>query len=291
MKNIVIGGSRFSQMSQKSLNKLLDHAVALGVNEIDTSPYYGNSEEMIGNYQRLNPQLKICTKIGIPRLSENFLLPSEIKKQFNSSINKLQVDKIETLFFHSVPNNLLSRSIIETAESFKLDNFISNLGYSGDNENLKLALRINAFDSYMVTVNALDVADYHQIKDIQGKNLYIKRPLANAVFKFTFQMLAKSKIRKAINKEFAFNLNSYPGRYRRIFGEPSKHNNDIFKFIQFLVYLQPNAKYVFGVSSKAHLSEIIKTYKLVKSQVTPELNHYLEMITDLTVEYNWRALS
>jgi len=291
VNQIVIGGSKFSQISQKKLNYLLDHALTLGINQIDTSPYYGFSEEMIGKYQKINPYFRINTKIGMPRLNANSLDSKEIKNQLNASLNKLYVDKIETLFFHSVPNKLLSKTIIKTADNFKTLNYISSLGYSGDNENLKESLLIDNFDSYMVTVNALDVSDYFHIKNITGKSLYIKRPLANGVFKKTFTMHVKSQLRKSFNIESKLSLNSYPGRYQRIFGEPRIANNDIFKFIQFLVYLQPNSKYVFGVSSKTHLNEIVSTYNLVKNEVMPELNHYLDMITKLTKEFKWRALS
>jgi aryl-alcohol dehydrogenase-like predicted oxidoreductase len=67
VENIIIGGSKFDTLSQKKLNQFLDYAISVGVYQIDTSPLYGNSEEMIGNYQKINPQLRITTKVGLPR--------------------------------------------------------------------------------------------------------------------------------------------------------------------------------------------------------------------------------
>jgi hypothetical protein len=85
--------------------------------------------------------------------------------------------------------------------------------------------------------------------------------------------------------------NSYPSRYKKIFGEPKSIDIELTNFIQFLVKFQPQAKYVFGVRTSSHLKEIVKIYKIVSSQVLPELDDYLKNVTDISHRFNWRTLS
>lgn len=291
MNNIVIGGSKFDTLSQKELNKFLDYAISLGVYQIDTSPFYGNSEEMIGNYQKINPQFKIFTKVGLPRLNRDFWQSSEIQEQFQQSLNKLNVNRIDTLFFHSIPSNLLNDYVFATVEQFKEKGHILNIGYSGDNENLQFAMSLDNFNNYMVTFNALDVSDYRLIKNVSEKKIFIKRPLANAVFDKNLVMALKSKLKKMLDYDSNLHPGSYPSRYRKIFGEPKLFNNDLMRFVQFLVYFQPEAKYVFGVRSCSHLKEIVRTYKKVNEQIIPELDGYLEKVINLSQSLRWRAFS
>lgn len=291
MWNIVIGGSRLDSLSQKELNKLLDYAVSQGVYQIDTSPFYGSSEKMIGFYQKMNPQLIISSKVGLPRLCDDIWTSAEIYAQFQQSLNNLNVSKVDTLFFHSLPPKLLNNDIFKITERFLKSNYIGNLGYSGDNENLKFAINLNKFDSYMVTFNALDISDYTSIKSLNGKNVFIKRPLANAVFSKSLSMLLKSKIKKLLLRNVNLYPNSYPSRYRQIFGEPKFFNDDLTRFIQFLVYFQPQSKYVFGVRTRSHLKEIIETHKRVNDQIIPELDSYLAMVNELSQSLKWRAFS
>ena len=291
MQNIVIGGSKFDTLSQKKLNKFLDYAVSQGVYHIDTSPFYGSSEKMIGFYQKMNPQLIISTKVGLPRLYDDIWTSTEIQAQFQQSLNNLNVSKIETLFFHSIPSKLLNSDVFEITDRFLKSNYIGNLGYSGDNENLKFAINLKKFASYMVTFNALDVSDYASIKSLNGKNVFIKRPLANAVFSKSLSMLLKSKIKKLLLRNVNLYPNSYPSRYRQIFGEPKFFNDDLTRFIQFLLYFQPQSKYVFGVRSRSHLKEIIETHKRVNEQIIPELDEYLAKVNELSQSLKWRAFS
>ena len=242
MQNIVIGGSKFDTLSQKELNKFLDYAVSQGVYHIDTSPFYGSSEKMIGFYQKMNPQLIISTKVGLPRLYDDIWTSTEIQAQFQQSLNNLNVSKIETLFFHSIPSKLLNSDVFEITDRFLKSN-------------------------------------------------YIKRPLANAVFSKSLSMLFKSKIKKLLLRNVNLYPNSYPSRYRQIFGEPKFFNDDLTRFIQFLLYFQPQSKYVFGVRSRSHLKEIIETHKRVNEQIIPELDEYLVKVNELSQSLKWRAFS
>jgi aryl-alcohol dehydrogenase-like predicted oxidoreductase len=291
MHNIVIGGSKFDTLSQKELNKFLDYALTLGVYQIDTSPNYGKSEEMIGNYQKLNPQLTIYTKVGFPKSHANKWKPSDINNQLENSLLKLNVANIDTLFFHSVPFHLLRKEIFSTIEQLKAKQLILNLGYSGDNEDLKFATNLNNFDCFMVTFNAIDVLDYEFIKNLDNKKIFIKRPIANAVFNRTLMMRLKSKVKNLMVSNENLYPNSYPSRYKKIFGEPKSIDIELTNFIQFLVKFQPQAKYVFGVRTSSHLKEIVKIYKIVSSQVLPELDDYLKNVTDISHRFNWRTLS
>lgn len=291
MDNLVIGSSNFSKLTSKKVNKLLDLALSLGINQIDTSPYYGLAETMIGYYQRRNLCLKVSTKVGMPRFRSDDWQVSELDVQFQSSMHKLGVSKLDNLFIHSLPVGLISKPVLKALNDLKSKNFVRNLGYSGDNENLEISLAIKDFDSYMVTMNALDVSDYLKIKSVANKEIYIKRPLANAVFNRTLLMTLKSHIKKIFKLDHDLYPSSYPSRYKSLFGEPKFRNTNLMMFIQFLIHFQPNAKYVFGISSSKHLIEIVKTFEILKNEFVPELDEYMLRLITQTNKNGWRALS
>ena len=233
VEQIVIGGARFNNLSQKNLNTLLDYAFERGINQLDTAPLYGNSEIMIGEYSKINPNFRISTKVGLPRL--NNLTSSDINKQFKQSLEKMQTEKVNLLFFHSLPTSMITSENIETVQNFKLSGLINEIGYSGSNNDLKLITEDDIFDSYMVTFNALDVSDFNSIGKVVKKTIYIKRPLANAIFDVSILGYLKQNLKVFLNLASTKDLNGYLYRYETIFSKRKIFNDDLQFFIDFLV--------------------------------------------------------
>lgn len=77
---------------------LLDAATNLGIQSLDTAPAYGIAEEVIGDYHKSRNPFKVHTKLSVGSASSAKLASASIRE----SINSLNVEKIDVLYFHSV---------------------------------------------------------------------------------------------------------------------------------------------------------------------------------------------
>jgi aryl-alcohol dehydrogenase-like predicted oxidoreductase len=101
------------KISKNKIFKILDYAIDSGINTLDTAPSYGNSEEIIGEYLEFNPgkSIRVITKISLSNDS--------LEIQLMNSLNKLKIQKVNTLLFHSI--NLYEKFHDELP--FFIDNF------------------------------------------------------------------------------------------------------------------------------------------------------------------------
>jgi L-galactose dehydrogenase len=91
-----------SKMSQKNQSTLIHHALDLGINLIDTSAQYGNSEAIIGKalagISRKNYFLS--TKWYSPNLPNQVESPILITESIENSLTKLRTSYIDIMMFH-----------------------------------------------------------------------------------------------------------------------------------------------------------------------------------------------
>ncbi|SVE10732.1 uncharacterized protein METZ01_LOCUS463586, partial [marine metagenome] len=91
-----------SKMSQKNQTTLIHHALDLGINLIDTSAQYGNSEAIIGKalagISRENYFLS--TKWYSPNLPDQVESPKLIVESIENSLTKLATSHIDIMMFH-----------------------------------------------------------------------------------------------------------------------------------------------------------------------------------------------
>ena len=83
---------------------MLDRAVELGVNCLDTANNYGDSEAVIGEWLKSVPKEKrpkIITKIGPFKHEDKNALRSEIRRQAEGCLDVLGVDKIDIITIHN----------------------------------------------------------------------------------------------------------------------------------------------------------------------------------------------
>ena len=288
MNQIVLGSAGFGNLSQRDLNSLLDYAFQRGIDQIDTAPLYGNSEIMIGNYLKENPNFKISTKVGLPR--QHGLKSADVSRQFQESLEKMQMQKIHLLFFHSLPISLMTTENIEAIKSLKLYGYTNQIGYSGSNQDLRYAVEKLDLDAYMATFNAVDTTDLSSIKKVTDKDIYIKRPLANGIFDISFLGYLKQSLKTFLDLAITKDLNSYENRYEIIFGKRKIFSNNFNFFINFLISHQPNSKYIFGVTQKKHLKQIVDTLITINHEVIPEVRDHLIKIDNLSLLNKWTAL-
>ena len=91
--------------NQEDINRLVDYAIAHGVNYFDTAPMYkgGKSEAMTGTALHRHPRDKyfVATKMSNQR-DESLWQIDEARKMYEKSFRELQVDYIDYYLLHSV---------------------------------------------------------------------------------------------------------------------------------------------------------------------------------------------
>lgn len=83
--------------------RMLDRAMELGVNHLDTSNDYGNSEQVIGQWLRANaqkPRPMITTKVGHLSFESEAKLEQQIRRQIEDSLKRLNLSQIPILMLH-----------------------------------------------------------------------------------------------------------------------------------------------------------------------------------------------
>jgi aryl-alcohol dehydrogenase-like predicted oxidoreductase len=285
MDQIVIGGGKFKNLTQYQLNKLLDHAYALGINKIDTAPSY-DCEKMIGNYLQYNPNFLISTKTLYYIKGKQHL---SVNKNFQTSLENLQTNHIDCLFFHSTPPEVISEGNIDEINYLKKVGMISKIGYSGDNFRLKDIKDKSQLDCLMVTFNALDISDEHLTQQPEYE-IYIKRPMANFIFKRELIKDIKFSIKDFLKMKKKIDIQSYQFRFERMQGRKKSFKDNLEFYTKFVTSFCPTAYYVFGVSQIAHLDEIINTFRILNSELTDDLISYHFRLQQKSEEFQWKSL-
>lgn len=134
----------------------------LGIRSIDTSPRYGNSEELIGKALKLcNKKPLINTKIDnlTPNLSKT---PELMLNSINDSIHKLG-GSIDICYLHQNEIEIISdKYVYEGIKLLKDNNLVKEVGTSVySKEELMYTLDCGIFDWVQIPVNILDTSFYH----------------------------------------------------------------------------------------------------------------------------------
>ena len=112
-----LGGATFSTQFNPSpddettlpVQAILRRALSLGINLIDTSPYYGNSEIILGKALRAvwadgwsRDGMFICTKVGRKKIDEFDYSPSAVRESVMRSLERLGLDELDVVYCHDV---------------------------------------------------------------------------------------------------------------------------------------------------------------------------------------------
>ena len=161
-KEIILGTAQFGlryginnnsdPLSNTSINNLLDLAFAHGIITLDTAEAYGNSESIIGNYHNSSKsKFRINTKFRNGQ-------KGELKKTLTRSLNKLQVECVNTYYFHSYAEYIKGLELLDEIKSLKYDDhLIENIGVSVyTNDELADIIKNPIIDVIQFPFNLLD---------------------------------------------------------------------------------------------------------------------------------------
>ena len=105
---------------------ILLKAFELGIDTLDSAEAYGNAHQVIGDFHRLNPNIKFNIVTKIP----HDVVVDDIKEKIRTYIDDLNVDHLEVLMFHSFDSYENNKQIIEALNDLKNQNIIKHIGVS-----------------------------------------------------------------------------------------------------------------------------------------------------------------
>lgn len=139
---LIIGGAVFNTQYENDPEQLpvvdiLNAAFCSGLNAIDTSPYYGPSEQILGDalqkvdYKR--NQYYICTKAGRIGGDEFDYRPASVRASVMRSLKRLHTDYLDLVYMHDIEFVEEEHIYSALAELKKLkdEGHIRNFGASG----------------------------------------------------------------------------------------------------------------------------------------------------------------
>lgn len=181
-----------SELEEGEAARLLNQAVDLGINLIDTARSYGLSEERIGKaLSSRRKEIVLSTKVGYSIPGEKDWTHGCVKAGIVRALKLLQTDFIDIVFLHSCPTEILKQGeVIDALEEAKEEGKVRVIGYSGENEALAYAIETGRFGALQASVNICDqriIDDMLPAAKQKGAGFIAKRPLANFAWQYKEQ--------------------------------------------------------------------------------------------------------
>ena len=152
--------NKFGKVPKNEVSKILKVAEEYGINYLDTAQSYGSSEQILGDLLSNNNKFKIISKIK-PHKKDYFELEDidNLEKNFDISLKKLNLKKIETLLLHNPKDLSLDKAKIlkDWLKSLKERKLVNKLGVSIYSKNDLIGI-----DSDFLEVVQLPVSLYDQ---------------------------------------------------------------------------------------------------------------------------------
>jgi len=152
--------NRRGQNSLEEVRQILDEAKILGIDMLDTSPNYGNSEEVLGKCLNSNNYFNIVTKT--PIFDEETITKksgSLLTEYYRKSLEQLRYDKLYGLLVHHVENLLApgGQYLIKSLNDLKAEGVVKQIGVSVYNSaQIDKLLKIFKPDIIQLPINLFD---------------------------------------------------------------------------------------------------------------------------------------
>jgi predicted aldo/keto reductase-like oxidoreductase len=155
---IGFGAIKLPLIDRGASSKMLNRALDLGVNFIDTARAYGDSEEKIGlAVSNRRNEFYISTKSGA-------LTYEDMKKDIEASLENLRTDYIDLYMCHNLryPNDydrvMSPGGAVDALKEAKKEGVIGHIGFSCHrfHETMERGIKSGEFEAIMVSYNMLD---------------------------------------------------------------------------------------------------------------------------------------
>ena len=185
------GGSEigFERATAATVRRLLQDALAAGLNVVDTAECYGDSETLIGEgLVGRRGEVHLFTKCGhFEGTGRDDWRPISLERSIARSLARLRTDHVDLLQLHTCTEEDLRRGeVIEVLDRARARGQARFLGYSGDGAAARYAVECGRFDVLQTSVN---VADQEALEltlppaRARDVGVIAKRPLANAAWR------------------------------------------------------------------------------------------------------------
>jgi len=176
------------------VGRLLNRALDLGINLIDSSAAYRWSEELIAKYVgHRRDEFIFATKCGSGRVLQPDgewvqtldYSAKAIAPQIDRSLERLKTDHIDIIQLHSPPyDDVAFGDGLEGLKKAQAQGKVRFISISADGDAARKAIEIGEYDTLQITYNVLDQnpADILSAAREKDMGLIIKQPIANAVF-------------------------------------------------------------------------------------------------------------
>jgi predicted aldo/keto reductase-like oxidoreductase len=179
---IGFGAIQLPRIGIREGERLLNRALDLGINFVDTADCYGDSEEKIGQaLKRRRKEFYLSTKVD-ERDGPG------VRAKLERCLRRLQTDWIDLLFFHDVRGSeyekIFNAGGLRELEKARTEGKISQIGISihGSLSLMKRAIESGVFSVLMVAYSAIDedrlTADLLPMAAAKGVGLIAMKPLA-----------------------------------------------------------------------------------------------------------------
>jgi len=166
--------------SEKDVFSILDYAFDKGIRELDTADAYGNATEIIGKFHaQTGKRFYINSK---------FIAGEEsVASQLSKSLEKLNIEFIQTYYFHRFDDLIEQPGILEELSDLKSSKIIHTIGLSVyDNHELIQAIEEPGIDVIQLPFNLLDnfsqKGDLLKLAREKGKTIHARSIFLQGLF-------------------------------------------------------------------------------------------------------------
>jgi len=184
-------GSELDFDDVEQAGNVLNNALDLGINFLDTAACYGISEELIGRtVANRRDEYVLVTKAGHARgdgLNGSDWTYETVRASIDRSLRRLNTDYVDLVQLHScgIPD-LENGDIIRALEDARDAGKTRMIGYSGDNEAAHWAVDSGIFATLQTSFNVVEQRAYSsgllEKCAEKGIGVIVKRPIAGATW-------------------------------------------------------------------------------------------------------------
>lgn len=232
----------------------LDAALDAGITLFDTARGYGSSESAIGKW--IGPhrdKLTLVTKVGYDVDGHEDWTGGAVTVGIDRALGQLQTDYLDVVLLHSCSLEVLRRGeVISALSDAVAAGKVRVMGYSGDNDELKWAVRSRRFGAIETSVNFVDQwSARHVVTEAaaQGLGVIAKRPMANAAWRANVRPVGQ------YSEEYWLRLRNIATEHPQLLADPSMMETAI-RFSAFV----PGVSCAIGGSAKAHHVQELANY-------------------------------
>ncbi|MCA9838825.1 MAG: aldo/keto reductase, partial [Trueperaceae bacterium] len=179
----------YGGIDEKRAAEVLNNALDLGINFLDTAACYNVSEEFVGkSVAHRRTEYYLATKAG--HVAGGYegepWTAKTITDSIDRSLKRMNTDYLDLVQLHSCGLDVLQKGeAIEALQKAQQEGKTRYIGYSGDNDAAVWAVESGLFDTLQTSFNLVEQKARHTLFDKireKGMGLIIKRPIANSAW-------------------------------------------------------------------------------------------------------------